>query len=120
MTDKEINAFYHSAIWKATRLEVLTEQHWECQQCRREGRLTLLCRKDERSRRIGHVKFSRANVHHIKELKLYPELRLSKYYVDTDGKTKRNLEAICDDCHNSEHERFQKSEEKPQINEEKW
>lgn len=120
MTDKEINAFYHSASWKNVRRQVLDEQHWECQQCRREGRLTLLCRKSERTRQIGRVKFSRANVHHNKELRLYPELRLSKFYVDTDGQVKRNLEAICDDCHNQEHERFQKAEEKSQINEEKW
>ena len=120
MTDKEINAFYHSAIWKAKRLDVLNEQHWECQQCRREGKLTLLCKEGEKPRRIGRAKYGRANVHHIKELKLFPHLRLSKYYIDVDGKKKRNLEAICDDCHNNEHKRFQKGTKKPQINTEKW
>lgn len=120
MTDKEINAFYHSAIWKATRLQILNEQNWECQQCRREGRLTLLCRKDELSKRNGSKKFSRANVHHIKEVKQYPHLRLSRYYTDTNGSVKRNLEAICDKCHNNEHKRFEDSKEKEQINIEKW
>jgi formate-dependent nitrite reductase cytochrome c552 subunit len=120
MTDKELSNFYHSRVWKRKRLEVLTEQHYECQQCKKAGKLTLLCHDGEKPKRHSKVKYSRANVHHVNEVKIRPELRLSKYYVDTDGRTKCNLEAICDDCHNEEHKRFSKGTQKPQLKEEKW
>jgi len=55
---------------------VLVRDHYLCQSCKRNGRLTV------------------ANtVHHIKELKNHPELAL-----DMD-----NLETICPTCHNREH-----------------
>lgn len=100
----KIDSFYHSKYWKKLKKEVLTEQHYECQRCLREHRLTLL--NDS------------SPVHHINELRQHPELALSKFYVDEQGQVKRQLESLCFDCHNKEHNRFTKKEKF--TNEERW
>ena len=114
--EKQLNSFYHSKHWYRLRIEVLQEQHYECQYCKAKGKLTLLKRSpdDNSSKRV------RANVHHVKEIKERPDLRLSKYFVDEYGNKQRQLVASCDDCHNEEHKRFENAAAKPQFNEEKW
>lgn len=97
--------FYKSKRWLSLKHEVLVEQHYECQLCKEEHRLTIL--------REG------SPVHHVKEVKKYPELALSKFYTDANGKQQRQLIAVCEDCHNRLHNRFQKKKS-GFINEERW
>ena len=104
---KDLDRFYHSREWKRVSREVLAEQHYECQICKERHKLTLL----------NHT---RANIHHINEVKDRPDLRLSKFYIDANGVKRRNLIAVCDVCHNELHNRFQLRSAKKQFNEEKW
>lgn len=104
MANDKLEQFYHSKAWKNLKLEVFKEQHFECQECLKENKLTVLSLKD--------------HCHHIKELKDFPELALSKFFIDELGNEQRQLEAICFECHNKIHNRFQKKEKF--FTEEKW
>nr|WP_259544984.1 HNH endonuclease signature motif containing protein [Heyndrickxia oleronia] len=86
--------FYQSREWRELRLVALERDNYECQSCKRRG------------------KYSKAqNVHHIKEVKEYPELALE---LD-------NLESICIRCHNLEHKRLEKYVKKNKwANDERW
>ncbi|MEQ2441584.1 HNH endonuclease [Solibaculum intestinale] len=76
IADDNIHAFYVSPLWLKVSAEVLKEQHYECQRCKKRGR------------------YKRANtVHHNKPVRQYPRLAL----------TKDHLEAICKECHYEEH-----------------
>lgn len=76
--DQRARAFYHSPQWRATRNAVLVRDHYLCQRCLRERRIT---RAD--------------TVHHIEELRKAWHRRLDM----------ANLEAICPACHNAERSR---------------
>lgn len=94
-TKEQKKKFYNSAAWKKLRLVALKRDNYECQECKREG----LFKKGQ-------------NVHHIKEIYHHPEAALE---LD-------NLETVCIDCHNKEHDRifnnnFQK---KVDWKDEKW
>lgn len=92
--DDNIHTFYVSGDWKKLRKEVLKEQHDECQMCKARG---------------DHSKA--VTVHHIKHLKQYPQLAL----------TKSNLMAVCKECHNELHpEKNRNHKAKVQLNEERW
>lgn len=85
-----LKAFYNCALWEHLRLEVLKEQHNECQLCKDKGL------------------FSEAvTVHHIKYVRQQPELAL----------TKSNLMSLCKECHYKIHHKY---EPKEQLNEERW
>lgn len=73
---KDNNKFYHSREWAAVRAEVLTRDAFQCQVCKRAGRLT-----------IG------TTVHHIIPVRVDPSKKLDP----------NNLETICRACHNKEH-----------------
>lgn len=90
MQHHNIKAFYNSALWKRLRLEVLKEQHNECQVCKANG-----------------VFEEATTVHHIKYVRRYPELAL----------TKNNLLAVCKECHYNIHHKI---EYKSQLNVERW
>lgn len=91
MTNEQINQliasdqlikFYTGRAWKRLRSEVLAEDHYECQECKRRGRYT-----------------KATHVHHVNHLRDRPDLAMSKTYVDADGRTKRNLASVCKGCH---------------------
>ncbi|MDW4528093.1 HNH endonuclease [Rossellomorea marisflavi] len=91
-----IDKFYNRGAWRRKSKEILKRDNNECQIHKRRG------------------KYSRArNVHHIKEIRDFPELA----YDDA------NLEAVCIQCHNELHpeklESFRKKE-KEFTNEERW
>ncbi|WP_318841570.1 HNH endonuclease signature motif containing protein [Metabacillus halosaccharovorans] len=65
----------------------------ECQNCKRIGRY----------RAADHV-------HHLKEVKEYPEYAL----------TFDNLESLCRRCHNDVHDRLAEVNQPKFINEERW
>lgn len=70
------NSFYHSQAWQAVREQVLARDGYQCQVCKRAGRLT-----------------PATTVHHIKSVRQAPALKLDP----------ANLETICKACHNAEH-----------------
>ncbi|ACQ52848.1 HNH endonuclease [Clostridium botulinum] len=91
--DKETSKFYKTYKWVKKRQEVLIRDNFECQECKKQGR------------------FRPADcVHHIKELKQYPELALDI----------NNLTSLCNRCHNLIHEKHIRSKKTKFINEERW
>ena len=77
--------FYKSIEFRYIKEEVLREQHYECQECKKKGKIT------------------KANtVHHVQFVRKHPELALSKYYT-YKGKQYKNLIAVCPACHNKLH-----------------
>jgi len=94
--------FYKTYAWKKLRKEVLQEDKYECQMCKKRGY------------------YRRANtVHHIKPMDKYPELALSTYYTDENGEKKRNLISLCRVCHEREHEYRQPEKSEP-LTPERW
>lgn len=77
----ESDYFYKLTVWEKFRPLVIERDKYECQLCKYHGKLTVLKK--------------RAYVHHIAELKLYPQLALNGY----------NLATLCHDCHEQTHDR---------------
>ena len=88
--------FYNSPEWKKIRIEVLERDHYECQWCAAEGRVT------------SNKGYNRKTleVDHIKELEYYPELALE---ID-------NLRTLCKHHHNQRHKRFEFKRDKQKPN----
>lgn len=89
--------FYKSPIWLQTRQDILERDKYECQLCKSEGRFTIVRKYKDLNRR--------AYIHHMCELKLYPELCLNY----------NNLVTLCFNCHEKTHERFKYEAKKPEI-----
>lgn len=104
LADNKIELFYQSDDWKELRQDVLEELHYECQECLKKGRYT------------------RADcVHHCMEVKHRPDLALSKYYTDHEGKQHRQLIPLCNTCHNIIHDKLGNWQRKDKFqNEERW
>jgi len=85
-----IKAFYESPTWRALRAETLNDQHNECQICKGKG-----------------MAEAATMVHHLKYVRDYPELAL----------TKNNLIALCSNCHYLIHHTIKY---KKQLNAERW
>lgn len=103
--DGNAHRFYTSSEWIKIKGEVLEDDKEECQIC-----------KDK------YKRYRRAVlVHHQKHVRKFPELCLSKYYIDADGKEKRNLISVCKECHEVEchPERMRWNKREP-ITEERW
>ena len=88
-------AFYGSGMWRQKRQEILERDHFECQWCKAEGRVTV-------------CDIATLEVDHIQELADNPELAL-----DND-----NLRTLCKDCHNKRHGRMNYKHTNPKVN--KW
>lgn len=86
--------FYKSKEWKELRQVALLRDRYECQMHKAKG------------------KYHKAEcVHHIKEVKPYPQLAL----------TLSNLTSLCNVCHNEVHGRVgSKPQVSKYINEERW
>ena len=81
--------FYKTREWLSLRAEVMAAHHCECAMCAELG------------------KYSKAvTVHHVNEVKDHPELALSKWYIDANGRRLPNLLPLCARCHNRIHDRF--------------
>lgn len=72
--------FYRSYAWRQKRVDIISRDNKECQWCKLEGKVTT----------------DNLIVHHIKELKDRPDLRM-----DND-----NLITVCFDCHEVHHGRI--------------
>lgn len=95
--------FYNDRYWRRFSREIMREQHFECQRCKEKGRY-----------RAAEC------VHHVKHLREHPELAYSRYYIDSSGRKRRQLIALCNDCHNAEHHRFFSAGRKHFHNAERW
>lgn len=125
--DERLDRFYHSKEWSSLKKQVLREQHCECQRCKEKyNRLTVLriSKKAESfyiNKRGEKIVKPIACIHHVKEVRKYPELALCKYYLDAKGIKHRQLIVLCPFCHNELHNRFQNgSINKHFVNEERW
>ena len=107
ISTNRLDKFYKSKYFRQLRREVLREFHYECVMCRERGKLTII--KDDRKRS--------GVIHHVCEVRKFPELALSKYYVDENGIKQRNLIPLCNEHHEEVHSRFALKE---QINVERW
>ncbi len=101
--------FYKNKLWIKLKDEVLKEQHYECQDCKKNGKIV-----------NGKKEFiiQAETVHHEKYVKDFPQYALSKY-ITINGVKTRQLTALCNDCHNKRHKRFGYSNKK-QLNKERW
>ncbi|SEQ23310.1 HNH endonuclease [Virgibacillus subterraneus] len=87
-TDAQRMKFYKSKPWRMLRQSILERDNFECQECKRQGRVFTKYHKPGK-----HKVF---DVDHIKELEDHPELAM-----DPD-----NLETLCIRCHNHKHDRY--------------
>lgn len=94
--------FYKSKEFRNLKEEVLREQHYECQECKKLGKIT-----------------KADTVHHVQHVRKHPELALSKYYT-YQGKQYRNLIAVCKSCHNKLHPEKHQTKKDKFTNEERW
>lgn len=100
---KELWKFYKSKEFRHLKEEVLREQHYECQECKKRGKIN-----------------KADTVHHVQFVRKYPALALSKYYTH-NGKQYKNLIAVCKSCHNKLHpEKHKIRENNKFINKERW
>ena len=93
------DTFYNSRTWRNKRAEVIEQFNNECQICKEEGKVTVGTKEEP------------LIAHHVKELKLHPEL----------GLTDENLLAVCKFCHENKchPDKFQKITPKVDIPE-RW
>lgn len=98
--DNRLHDFYISTWWLQLRAEVLAEHKHECQQCKERGFYT---RAD--------------TVHHVRFVRKYPQLALSKFYT-FEGETHKNLLPLCHACHEEVHGN-RRVKAKP-LTEERW
>lgn len=82
-TKEERTSFYKSKAWDVVREAALDRDNYECQWCRREGKVT--------DRIVATLE-----VDHIEELGKRPDLALDL----------ENLRTLCRSCHNKRHKRF--------------
>ena len=98
-----IQAFYNERFWRSFSKQIIKEQHGECQYCKRRG------------------KYTKATlVHHVKHLRIHPELAYSRYYEDEQRNKHRQLVALCHSCHEEQHERIKVKNSNLYRNEERW
>jgi 5-methylcytosine-specific restriction enzyme A len=103
-TKEQKKKFYNSIEWQRLRNNALKRDNYECQECKREGKVHV-----DSSKVKGQRKSIQLNVHHIKEIEFHPEEALN---LD-------NLETVCLYHHNLIHdERF--SSKKPKWEDERW
>jgi len=87
-TQQQKKTFYKSAAWQSLRQKVLERDNYECQECKRQGKVYTNYHDPDKHKRL--------DVDHIKEIEFFPELAL-----DED-----NCETKCVPCHNKKHHRF--------------
>lgn len=81
--DPKYKQFYNSNEWKILKEKKLQDEQYQCERCNSKGKINLA-----------------TEVHHIKYIQTEEGWELRLEYG--------NLEALCIDCHNYRHSRFQK------------
>lgn len=113
----ELWKFYKTKEWRRLKNQILKENHYECAECRRQGKVT---RYD--TGRDGKRKLL-TTVHHVCHVRDHPELAMSRTYKDySTGKMELNLIPVCKSCHNKLHpEKIQKGSRSERFTtEERW
>lgn len=107
----ELWRFYKSKDWIRLKESILKENHYECAECRKRGIIT---RYD--IGRNGEKKLL-STVHHVRHVRDYPELAMSKTFRDpATGRIMTNLIPVCKACHNRLHpEKFRSQPEKEKF-----
>ena len=99
-----VDKFYNDKFWRRLSKDVRREQNNECQLCKAKGIYT-----------------PSTITHHVNHLRKRPDLAYSRYYIDRDGKKKRQLIGVCDACHEAEHPDRHNNVAKPRFtNVERW
>lgn len=94
----ELWRFYKSKEWIRLKESVLKAAHYECSECRRQGKVTRYDITEDGERRLL------STVHHVCHVRSHPELALSRTYRDREtGEVKDNLVPVCKACHNRLH-----------------
>lgn len=97
--NNEKKKFYDDEHWRKLSAEILRRDNYECQECKKEGKLTIKQHK------------KKLDIHHIKELETNPELAYEK----------DNLETVCVHHHNIlDNKVFNTKSRTKFVNEEKW
>lgn len=91
-TREQKRKFYDSPAWKQKRKQIKQRDNYECQECKRQGRVSIDTNEYSESAKRKKIQLL---VDHIKELEHYPELALDD----------ENLETLCVHCHNIKHGR---------------
>ena len=100
----DLTPFYNSRAWRNLSKKVISENHNECCECRRKGKVS-----------------AATLTHHFNELKKRPELAYSRFYKDDKGKKHMQLMPLCNECHEKIHKRGLYKEVKEKFtNEERW
>lgn len=100
-TKEQKRKFYKSKEWQKLRLRVLERDNYECQECKRQGRVYTDKHDPDKHKRL--------DVDHIKEIYTHPHLALDE----------ENCETKCVRCHNKKHKRWQQKKEN-KWDDERW
>lgn len=106
-TKEQKRKFYDSKEWKVEREKIKRRDNYECQECKRQGRVTIDTNGYSESAKRKKIQLV---VDHIKELEDYPELALEE----------ENLETLCVSCHNEKHDRLFEGRANKWAHDEKW
>lgn len=113
----ELWKFYKSKEWIRIKDQILKAAHYECYECRKQGKITRYDVDDNGNKTLI------STVHHVQFVRKHPELALSKTYVYR-GKRYPNLIPVCKACHNRLHPEkhsWKKKRNKDEfMNEERW
>lgn len=114
--DKQIY-FYHNSKWLKLRQEILRTYHNECVLCKLlNGKITT------HDNRLKNGEYRGLQIHHMKEIELYPEYCLSPTVIDImTGKKVANLIPLCQLHHNMIHNKENNIKAKNKfMNKERW
>lgn len=102
-----LDRFYKWHEWRELSDNIKRENNNECQLCKQRGK--------HRAART---------VHHVKHVREFPRLAMSRTYTDENGKEQKQLIPLCEPCHNEQHPEkgraIKGSNGKHFTNEEKW
>ena len=94
----ELWRFYKSKDWIRLKTSILKAAHYECAECRRQGKITRYDIGEDGQKKLV------STVHHVCHVKDHPELALSRTYRDLETREeKANLIPVCKACHNKLH-----------------
>lgn len=96
--------FYKSSDWQVLRQQALDRDNYECQECKRQGKVFTDQHKPDKHKRL--------DVDHKQEIYTHPELALEL----------ENLETLCIRCHNEKHKRWKPFKRKQNMweRDERW
>ena len=114
----ELWKFYKSKDWIRLKTSVLKAAHYECAECRKQGKITRYDIGNDGKKRLL------STVHHVCHVRDHPELALSRTYKDySTGNDEKNLIPVCKACHNKLHpEKYRHNMRKAEgyTNVERW